>query len=280
MDQRITIRVWPSNGELAVMLLITALMNCAPQGVRAAETLPEASEVTRRMIERSQTVAQGDQETQYTYQKHSLLERLDSDGHRLKSEEKIYQVTLIGGFPFKRLVKIAGRELSLEELSKEETKDAKFRQTFVSADRRKPGTRKEGLVTAELLDRYQFVVEKRVVLGNRPTLVLTFRPKAGNLPSRTIEDKLLNQMAGRLWIDEEDADAARLEVSLVEPVFLGWFGLLGSLTQCDVSLERRRMPEGVWINAKQALLIQCRKLTATTRFRTTDVSSGFKKMVH
>jgi hypothetical protein len=124
------------------------------------------------------------------------------------------------------------------------------------------------------------VVEKRVVLGNRPTLVLTFRPKAGNLPSRTIEDKLLNQMAGRLWIDEEDADAARLEVSLVEPVFLGWFGLLGSLTQCDVSLERRRMPEGVWINAKQALLIQCRKLTATTRFRTTDVSSGFKKMVH
>jgi hypothetical protein len=87
-------------------------------------------------------------------------------------------------------------------------------------------------------------------------------------------------MAGRLWIDEEDADVARLEVSLVEPVFLGWFGLLGSLTQCDVSLERRRMPDGVWINAKQALFIQCRKLTATTRFRTTDKSSGFKKMVH
>jgi hypothetical protein len=232
------------------------------------------------MIERSQAVAQGDQETQYTYQKRSLLERLDADGHSLKSEEKIYQVTLIGGFPFKRLVKIAGRELSLEELRKEETKDAKFRQTFVSDDRQKPGTRKEGLVTAELLDRYQFVVEKRVVLSNRPTLVLTFRPKAGNLPSRTIEDKLLNPMAGRLWIDEEDADAARLEVSLVEPVFLGWFGLLGSLTQCDVSLERRRMPDGVWINAKQALFIQCRKLTATTRFRTTDKSSGFKKMVH
>src|ERR1039457_2134792 len=98
MDRRINIRVWPSSGKLAVMLLVTALLSCAPQGVRAAEALPEASEVTRRMIERSQAVAQGDQETQYTYQKRSLLERLDADGHGLKSEEKIYQVTLTGGF--------------------------------------------------------------------------------------------------------------------------------------------------------------------------------------
>ena len=73
-------------------------------------------------------------------------------------------------------------------------------------------------------------------------------------------------MAGRLWIDETDADTARLEVSLVEPVFLGWFGLLGSLTQCDVSLERQRMPDGVWISTKQALLIQCWKLMVTTSF--------------
>jgi hypothetical protein len=65
---------------------------------------------------------------------------------------------------------------------------------------------------------------------------------------------------------------------LVEPIFLGWFGLLGSLNQCDLSLERQRMPDGVWINAKQALHIQCRKLTATMRFRTTEESSGFEKV--
>ena len=69
-------------------------------------------------------------------------------------------------------------------------------------------------------------------------------------------------MAGRVWVDEADAETARLEVGLVQPVFLGWFGLLGSLTQCDLSLERQRMPDGVWVNTKQALLIQCRKLTA------------------
>jgi len=116
-------------------------------------------------------------------------------------------------------------------------------------------------------------------ISNRATLVLTFKPKEGNLPSRTIEDKLLNRMTGRLWIDEGDADTARLEVSLAEPIFLGWFALLGSLTQCDMTLERQRMPDGAWIDTKQALLIQYRKLTATMRFRTTETSSGFKKVV-
>jgi len=278
-DRRIRIRLCPSGGELSVMLLITGLLRWAPQPVCAGETLPEASEVTRRMVERSQTLAQVDQGPQYTYVKRSLLERLDAAGQSLKSEEKFYQVTLIGGFPFKRLVKIQGRELSSEELRREDAKEEKFRQRFVSADPKKLVARKEGMVTPELLDRYQFVVEKRVVLSNRPTLVLTFEPKDGNLPSRTVQDKLLNRTRGRLWIDEGDADTAKLEVSLVEPIFLGWFGLLGSLAQCDLSLERQRMPDGAWIDTKQALFIQYRKLTATMRFRTTETSSGFKKVV-
>ena len=55
---------------------------------------------------------------------------------------------------------------------------------FVSSEATKSAARKEGWVTPELLDRYQFEVKERVILSNRPTLVLTFKPKKGNLPSR------------------------------------------------------------------------------------------------
>jgi hypothetical protein len=270
--------IWASRpgGRFDLLILIALLIGGAPLVLAATETLPEAAEVTRRLIERSRAVAQADQGTQYTYQKRTLLEHLDAKGHGLKSEEKVYRVKLIGGIPYKRLIKIQGRELSPGELRAEDLKDEKFRDKFVSAERKKSNLQKEGLVTAELLARYQFVVEERVILSNRPTLVLSYRPKEGRPASRTIEDKLLNSMAGRLWVDEQDADTARLQVSLVEPVFLGWFGLLGSLTQCDLSLERQRMPDGVWVNVKQTLLIECRKLIATSRFRTTDESSEFK----
>jgi len=228
------------------------------------------------MIERSQAVARAAQGPQYTYKKRALRESLDSAGRSLTSEEKIYQVTLIAGLPFKRLVKIQGRELSREDSKREEAREEKFRQNFIAADPKTLAARKEGLVTPELLGRYQFAVEKRVVLCNRPTLVLTFKPKEGTLSSRTVQDKLLNRMAGTVWIDEGDADIARLEVSLAASASVGWFGLLGSLSRCDISLERQRMPDGVWINFKQVLLIQGRELTAALRFRTTDESSGFQ----
>jgi hypothetical protein len=263
-------------GCLPGTLLVAAVLSFSSGNAPAAEALPAASEVTRRMIERSQAVAQAEQQPEYTYEKRSLRESLDAAGHPVSSEEKIYQVRLIRGLPFNRLIRIQGRELNPEELKREEAREERFQQRFVSADRKKLAAQKAALVTPELLDRYQFAVKERVVLSNRLTLVLTFKPKDKNLPSRTPQDKVLNRITGTLWVDEVDADTVRVAASLVEPISLGWFGWLGSLTRCDLSLDRQRMLDGVWVNTRMTLLIHCRRLAAAMRFRLTEESSGFK----
>ena len=242
----------------------------------AAEALPSATEVTRRMIERARAVAEAEQGPQYTYEKRTVLERLDAAGRPVGSEEKLYQVKLIRGLPFNRLVKIQGRELNAEELRREEAKEERFQQRFVSADRRKLATQKAALVTPELLDRYQFAVKERLVLSNRAVLVLTFKPKHTNLPEGKVQDRLLNRMAGTLWVDEAEADTARVEARLLEPVSLGFLGWMGSLSRCELSLDRQRMLDGVWINTRMTLLMHCRRLTTALRFRLTEESCGFK----
>ena len=263
---------------MPALLLVAGLLSWLSGAGFAGEALPSASEVTRRMIERGRAVAEAERVPQYTYEKRTVLERFDAAGQPLGSEEKLHRVILIRGLPFNRLVKIQGRELTAEELKKEEAKEEKFQQRFVSADRRKLAAQKAALVTPELLDRYQFAVTERVVRSNRPTLVLSFKPKEGTLPSNTVHDKLLNRMAGRVWVDEADADTARLVASLVEPVSLGWFGWLGSLTRCELSLERQRMPDGAWINTRMTALMHCRRLTTTLRFRLTEESRGFQRV--
>jgi hypothetical protein len=244
---------------------------------RTADALPSSAEVTRRMVERSHVVASVDG-PQCTYRKTSRLERMDAAGRTLSSEEKVYLVTLIAGVPFNRLLKIQGRDLSAEELARQDEREEKFRQRFVSADRKNLAARREGLVTPELLERYDFVVEDRVVLSNRSTLVLSFKPKTDGLPSTKLVDKLLNRMTGKLWIDEEEAETARVQAHLMEPLYLGWFGWMGSLTRFELSLDRQRMPGGIWINAKQRMLIQCRKVTTNMHFQTTEESSEFKRV--
>jgi hypothetical protein len=244
----------------------------------ATERLPESSEVTRRMIARAQAVARDEQGPQYSYEKRTLLKQLDAEGQIIKSEERLYQVRLMAGFPFTRLVRIQGRELNREELEKEQLREEKFQQKFTSVDARRMAARKEAWVTAQLLERYKFVVKERVILDSRPTLVVAFKPKPGILPAKTVHDKLLNRMGGTVWVDEEDADAARLRVNLLEAISLGWFGVLGSLSRCELALERQRMPEGVWVNAKQTLLVHCRKLAVPLRFCSTEESSGFLRV--
>jgi hypothetical protein len=139
-------------------------------------------------------------------------------------------------------------------------------------------TRKEAWVTHQLLERFDFVVKERVVMDNRPTLILTFSPKEAELQEKAVSDKLLHRMAGTVWIDEQDAEAVRLSVNLTDSVSLGWFGMLGSLSRFDLTLDRKRMPEGVWVNARQILQIQCRKLASTLCIRSTEESSNFKKL--
>ena len=270
-------RLCRRGGGLSALLLVAALLSCWPGRGLATEALPPASEVTRRMLEHSRTLAESEQVPQYTYEKRSVLEQLDAVGRVLTSEEKIHQVRLIHGLPFNRLVKIQGRDLTPEESRREDAREERFQQKFVSADRRKMAAQKQALVTPELLARYQFTVKQRVVLSNRPTLVVTFKPKEGDLPEESIQDKILNRLTGTLWIDEAEADTARVEASLTESMTVGWLGWMGSLTRCDLSLSRRRMPDGVWVNDRMTLFIQARKLVASQRFRLTEESRGFSR---
>ena len=257
------------------MLLVAGLLSCSHGYGRAAEPLPSAAEVTRRMLEHAQKVAESEQAPQYTYEKRTLFDQLDSSGKVMSSEEKIYQVRLIRGFPFNRLLRIKGRDLTPEECRREDEREERFQQKFVSADRRKMAARKQALVTPELLAHYQFVVKQRVMINDRPTLVVTFRPKDGDLPSNSIEDRILNRLAGTLWVDEAEADTVRVRSNLVEPFSLGWFGWIGSVTRCDMDLARQRMPDGVWVNTQVTVFIHCRKLISTQYFRLTEESRGF-----
>ncbi len=245
---------------------------------RAAEKPAEASQTTQRLLERSKAVAQAESAPRYSYEKRSVLQHLNAAGKPEKSEEKIYEVTLVAGYPLNRLVKIQGREVTPEESKKEQLKEEAFWKKLSSSDAKKKAGRKEAWVTPELLGRYEFAVQRTIVVSNRPTTVLTFKPRQGKLPCKTFGDKLLNRLEGTLWIDQTEAEVAKLSVHLTESLSVGWFGVLGSLSRCDLSLERQRMPDGTWINAAEALQIQFRKVTATTRLRYTEESSGFKKL--
>ncbi len=128
-----------------------------------------------------------------------------------------------------------------------------------------------------MIGRYDFKVEKREQLDSRPVLVLSFQPKPGHSGEKTIEDKVLDRLAGRVWIDEAEAEVVRVQVGLTEDLSLGWFGTIGSIKQCDVKIERQRLPDGTWVAKTFAVSLGGRKVFAPMRYRSLEESSHFRK---
>ena len=255
-------------------MLVSVSLHCHS----AEPPLPVPAEVTRRLIEHSQDLAATNRGPKYIYPKRTLIERLDPSGKATSSEERLYEVTLIGGIPLNHLLKVTGQELSPDELQAEQEREERFQQKVSSMDPKKLLARREGLVSAELLGHYQFNVTQRIQMNGRPTLVVAFKPKDNPAPANGMRDRVLNRIAGTLWVDEQDWELAKVSARLTETISMGWFGLLGSLSQCELTLDRQRLADGVWVNTKQVWAIQFRKLTSTTRIRVTETSSGFRRV--
>ena len=242
---------------------------------RSAESLPAASNVVQRLLERAQLVARAPESSPYVYEKRAVTAVLDEDERVIKSTEKLYRVVMKGGLSFSRLLKVQGRELTDAELERENNREVAFRQKVTRIDLHKKARKKESLVTKELVDRFEFHVAKRETIAGRSTLVLTFKPRA-DASQETMEDKVFMHVYGTVWVDEEDAEMTKLDVSLRKPVSIGWFGSIGSLNKFHATMERSRMTDGVWLTQKSTFWILARKLFTAIRTKTIEESSGFR----
>jgi len=243
---------------------------------RAANELPPASNLLARVIARAEHVAREKQTNHYIYEKRTVTAELNDKDAVTKSTEKLYKVMLVGGLPFPRLTKVQGRELSAKELEKENQREVAFRQRVTRVDLNKKAKRQAGVVTADLVSRFDFQVKKREIVEGRDTLVVTFAARKG-APDKTMEDKIYQHVAGTVWIDEVEAEIAKLDASVNGPIPLGWFGAIGSLQKFQATMERLRLPDGVWVNRKSMFWVAARRLFTTIRSKTTEESSGFHR---
>ena len=242
----------------------------------SAEPLPSGAEVMQRILEQASQSARGGETNSYIYEKRTLVEEMDENDTVVSSTEKIYAVTSIGGMPFSRLIRIQGRDLTPEELEKQNRREQRFRQKLTNVNLKEKAAKKESWITPDLLNRFEFTVTGRESYLRRPVLVVTFKARASS-PEETIQDKVMKQMSGTLWVDERDSQVAKLEAGLQKSISLGWLGMLGSVTRCHLAIERFRMPDGEWVNGRQRMFIVARQLASTKKYRTTEESSGFRK---
>lgn len=259
------------------LLLFTSLACWSGLPVRGAQEAPTVEDIINRAVERSKTVELQGKSKHYTYSRVSVVEDVGDEGKVEDRREKSYVMIPVSGRIYQRLILANGKPLSEKEQKLEDEKERKFRQSLAQSQPAKMSDKQRIILGRELVSRFRFALAGREIVAGRPTFVLSFVAKSG-AAEKKIDDRVLNRLAGKLWIDEEEFEMARIDFHLTEKVSIGWGGVLASVQKFAFTLTRIRLADGVWFNHLFRGDIEGRKILGTLRLRIQDRASDFKQL--
>lgn len=233
-----------------------------------------------RVVERAQ---KGEEASDYyRYRRTTTTEELNGKGECIARQDKLEDMVFHAGRFFRKKIRQDGSTALQEKIGPDGSQVAHADESQSSGfdlaeyKRYKRGEYTQYL-TADVIARYDFRLEKRIWRAGRPTLQISFRPKKNRLPASKLLERFFNEFSGMIWVDEREWEVARLHVKLDSSVrFFG--GIAGVVHAGEFNIERIRVDEGVWFNRVTLGTIRGRKFLQPTRVTITSVSDRFEKL--
>lgn len=258
-------------GIAARIVFMTATLAAgAPVAVASESGAPEPGVVLKRVVERAKWVKEQRFESRYTFKLRVLSEKLNSDGTVKSRKDRRIDVFPVEGEAFYKIVEEDGKPLTGDAQRKQKERENDFR--------RKVAERKlERKDDDELVNKYRYTFVAVENVGGRPALVYTFEPKSKDLPVKRRLDRLSNKFAGKVWIDEQDYEIARVEGHLVEEV-TAWGGLIASIPKLELKFEQAKVDDEAWFPSRDDVSLEGRVFFTSLDQRQKLVWSDFKKI--
>lgn len=116
-----------------------------------------------------------------------------------------------------------------------------------AADPRKPSGKLIDVtdLTTNVLAHSHLTLVGRERLDGRSVLVIDFKPPDRKVAEKDLIHRLINRVAGRAWMDEQDSTLIKLEAHLVNRLNI-FGGLIGAVLKGSYSFERKRTEDGLW----------------------------------
>lgn len=215
-----------------------------PVTLSAAQALT-ANEIIRRSVQANER----DWKAGPTF---SDVERdIDTKGDTV--DDRTFQVFLMDGSPYRKLIAVGGRKLSAAREKQEDEKEAHelARRRSETPDQRRDRIQKyqkdrehDHILMTQMEVAFTFKLLGEDTLNNRPVYVLSAEPKRGYQPPNH-EAKVLTGMRGKLWVDQAQFHWAKVEAEVVHTVtFAGFLARVGPGTK--FLLEKSPVSEDIW----------------------------------
>jgi len=201
----------------------------------------------------------------YTYIERDEERKLDGKGEVKSTEVRIYEVMELYGEQVQRLTEKDDKPLDAKDKAKEEDKIQKIidkRKNESEGERRKREEKEEKdreedrKFVRDIADAYTFTLLGTEMVGGREAWVIDGEPRAGFVPHMK-ESKFLSKLHGRVWIDKDDLQLAKMDVECLDTISWGLF-LARFHKGTRVMLEQTRVNDEVWLPLHVSVKIDLR----------------------
>ena len=225
----------------AVMLLAVFASLCALG--QQPESPPDVQTIIKRSVQANDRDWQHAPE--YTYFETDRGE----DGKTMT-----YEVMMILGSPYQRLVAVHGEPLSPEQQQEEQQK---LEQVIAARSKESPRQKaqriakyekerkRDHLMMEQLTKAFDFTLDGTQKLGSHEVYHLKATPRPGYQPPN-VQTKTLTGMEGQLWVDTKNYQWVKVQAVVIHPVSIeGFLARVEPGTRFE--LENTPVAEGLWL---------------------------------
>jgi hypothetical protein len=214
-------------------------------------SVPSVVDIIRRSV--AANTADWKSQPEYAYQEFDLKSKVDSNGKEQPQLSKTYEVLMIEGSPYNRLIAVENEPLSPAQAAQETGKLQRemFRRQHESADERRARTLKyqnsraeEHLLMQQMTEAFNFKLVGEQTLEGAECYVLDAYPRPDYQPP-VERARVLTGMRGRLWIEKSGYHWVKVQAEVLNPV---QFGLFIAQVKPGTKFELDQAPVGnVWL---------------------------------
>jgi hypothetical protein len=190
----------------------------------------------------------------YTYIEREEERKLDGKGEVKNVETRTREVLEVYGEPVERLIAKDDKPLPEGEAKKEDEKIQKIidkRKNESESDRRKRLEKEEKereedrKFVLEIADAFNFRLVGSEEMNGRDTWVIDCEPRPEYQPKQR-GTKILSKFKGRLWIDKEEGQWVKFDITAIDTVSVGWF-LVRVHKGARIVAEQVKINDEVWL---------------------------------
>jgi hypothetical protein len=190
----------------------------------------------------------------YTYIERKVQKKLDGKGQVKSTEVRTYEVMVIYGEQFERLIEKDDKPLSEKDAAREEERiqrEVEKRKNESEEERAKRQAEEEKQreknreFVSDVAEAYNFRLVGSELVNGRDAWVIAGEPRPGFEPHGKAA-QFLSKFHGRMWIDKSDMQLVKLDVEAMDTVSVGW--VLARIHKgTRLVYEQTRVNDEVWL---------------------------------